>query len=181
MLILRRATAGLAISVIAASVPPAYAADSGGGSTNDQPVCRTGYIYNKQKQICEPQQSGVLPDEDLAEYAYLLAKNERYGEALAVLDLMAEPDTPVALNYRGYATRKLGNVEEGISYYLQSVALDPQYPQVREYLGEAYVAKGEIDLARQQLAAIESLCGATCEYYLDLAEEIAAAEKPAQQ
>ncbi|MGH6926342.1 MAG: tetratricopeptide repeat protein [Propylenella sp.] len=181
MLTLRHSVVGLALALFASSFPPAYAADSGGGSSGDQPVCRAGYVYNKQKQICEPQQSGVLPDGDLAEYAYLLAKNERYDEALAVLDLMADPDTPIALNYRGYATRKLGKVDEGISFYLQSVALDPQYPHVREYLGEAYIAKGDIDLARQQLAAIESLCGTTCEYYLELAEEIAAAEKPAQQ
>jgi tetratricopeptide (TPR) repeat protein len=79
----------------------------------------------------------VLPDEALAKNAFALAKDERYEEALAVLDLLQDPNTAVALNYRGYATSKLGRIEEGIGYCLKSVALDPDYAQVREYLGEA--------------------------------------------
>ena len=117
--------------------------------------------------------SDVLPDPELTEYAFALAKAERYQEALDVLDMLHNPETPRALNYRGYATRKLGRTDEGISYYLKSVQLDPNYPQVREYLGEAYVIQGEYDLARQQLATIEKLCGSKdCEYYEDLAEAL---------
>ena len=82
---------------------------------------------------------GVLPDEALTDYAFALIKAGRYDEALATLDLLSNPNTPVALNYRGYATRKQGRLDEGISYYLKSVALDPHYAQVREYLGEAYL------------------------------------------
>jgi Flp pilus assembly protein TadD len=57
-----------------------------------------------------------------------------------------DPNTPRALNYRGYATRKLGRTDEGIGYYLKSVTLDPNCAQVREYLGEAYVIKGNYEL-----------------------------------
>ena len=114
----------------------------------------------------------MLPDPELTEYAYALAKADRYQEALDVLDLLANPNTPRALNYRGYATRKLGRTDEGIGYYLKSVALDPAYPQVREYLGEAYVIEGKYDLAKAQLATIEKLCGKDCEYYEDLAEAL---------
>jgi predicted Zn-dependent protease len=85
---------------------------------------------------------------------------------------MQNPNTAVALNYRGYATRKLGRTDEGIGYYLKSVALDPEYTLVREYLGEAYVIKGEITLAKDQLGEIEKRCGTTCEPYQDLAEAI---------
>ena len=86
-----------------------------------------------------------------------------------MLDTLDNPNTPRALNYRGYATRKLGRTDEGIGYYLKSVALDPQYPQVREYLGEAYVIQGKYDLAKDQLGTIEKLCGSKdCEYYEDL-------------
>jgi tetratricopeptide (TPR) repeat protein len=84
---------------------------------------------------------------------------------------LENPNTPRALNYRGYATRKLGRTDGGITYYLKSVALDPNCPQVREYLGEAYVIQGNFDLAKNQLATIERLCGSKeCEYYKDLAE-----------
>ena len=70
-------------------------------------------------------------------------------------------------------TRHLGRLDEGISYYLKSVALDPHYAQVREYLGEAYVIKGRVDLAEQQLDAIKAICGTGCEEYEDLAKAIA--------
>jgi hypothetical protein len=43
---------------------------------------------------------------------------------------------------------------------------------VREYLGEAYVIKGRLDLAQEQLQHIKSICGSTCEEYQDLAEAI---------
>ena len=93
-----------------------------------------------------------------------------------LLDLLENPNTPRALNYRGYATRNLGRTDEGIGYYLQSVALDPSYPQVREYLGEAYVIEAKFDLAKDQLSKIENLCGSKeCEYYQDLAEALAEA------
>ena len=79
--------------------------------------------------------SGVPPDPDLGEYAYAPAKADRYQEAIDVIDLLDNPNTPRALNYHGYATRKLGRIDEGIGCYLKSVTLDPNYPQVREYLG----------------------------------------------
>jgi len=101
-----------------------------------------------------------------------LYASARYDEALAVLDLMQDRETAEALNYRGYATRKLGRVDEGIGYYLKSVALDPHYAQVREYLGEAYVSKGDVERAREQLRAIEAICGTGCEEYEDLAKAI---------
>ncbi|RON39202.1 tetratricopeptide repeat protein, partial [Pseudomonas frederiksbergensis] len=112
------------------------------------------------------------PDADRADYAYRLAKDGRYEEALALLDTLKDPNTAKALNYRGYATRKLGRTDEGIGYYLQSVKLDPQYAQVREYLGEAYVIKARLDLAQEKLQHIKSICGSTCQEYHALAEAI---------
>ncbi len=130
-------------------------------------------MWDAKQHKCLTKRSGVLPDPELTEYAYALAKAQRYQEALDVLDMLDNPNTPRALNYRGYATRKLGKTDEGIGYYLKSVALDPAYPQVREYLGEAYVIQGKFDLAKDQLATIEKLCGSKdCEYYEDLADAL---------
>ena len=148
------------------------AAPSGSNRT-DLTTCEPGKVWDAKQHKCLTKRSGVLPDPELTEYAYALAKAERYQEALDVLDMLDNPNTPRALNYRGYATRKLGRTDEGISYYLKSVALDPAYPQVREYLGEAYVIQGKFDLAKDQLATIEKLCGSKdCEYYEDLADAL---------
>ena len=143
----------------------------------DLTTCEPGQVWDAKQHKCLTKRSGVLPDTELTEYAYALAKAERYQEALDVLDTLDNHNTPRALNYRGYATRKLGRTDEGISYYLKSVDLDPAYPQVREYLGEAYVIQGKYDLAKDQLATIEKLCGSKdCEYYEDLADALAKAQ-----
>ena len=146
---------------------------AGGMKKTDLTTCAPGQVWDRKTHKCLERHSGVLPDPDLTEYAYSLAKADRYQEAIDVLDMLDNPNTPRALNYRGYATRKLGRTDEGIGYYLKSVALDPTYPQVREYLGEAYVIQGKFDLAEDQLATIEKLCGSKeCEYYEDLADAL---------
>jgi tetratricopeptide (TPR) repeat protein len=152
---------------------PARADGGGGSDRSDTTTCGKGEVWDSRSQKCVKAENGVLPDKALTDYAYALVKAGRYREALAVLDLLKNPNTPVALNYRGYATRKLGRINEGIGYYLKSVALDPHYAQVREYLGEAYLLKGDLASANAQLQAIKGICGTVCEAYEHLATAIA--------
>ena len=140
-----------------------------GGDSTKSTTCPRGEVYDSTNQRCVKQGSEVIPDKALSDYAYALAKAERYDEALDILNTLKNPNTPEALNYRGYATRKLGRIDEGIGYYRKSIALDPRYARVREYLGEAYVIKGEIGQAKAQLRAIKAICGTGCEQYQHLA------------
>jgi len=162
--------AGFALCLIA--VGPALA-DSGGGDKSNTTTCSKGEVWDSKSQKCVKAENGVLPDRELTDYALALVKAGLYGETLTVLDLLKNPNTPVALNYRGYATRKLGRTDEGISYYLRSISLDPHYAQVREYLGEAYLLKGDTAQAKAQLQAIKQICGTVCEEYEHLAVAIA--------
>jgi Flp pilus assembly protein TadD len=142
-------------------------------SQTDLTTCEKGKVWDSKNHKCLAKRSGVLPDPELTEYAFALAKAERYQEALEILDMLGNSDTPRAWNYRGYATRKLGRTDEGVGYYLKAVALDPNYAQVREYLGEAYVIQGKLDMAKEQLQTIQKLCGSIeCEEYEDLSEAI---------
>ena len=172
MTIVRRASGLATVLGFCLVIAGPALADGGGGGPGDSTTCQRGEVYDARSMKCVKQGSQVLPDKALAEYAYVLAKAERYDEALDVLKLMKNPNTPQALNYRGYATRKLGRVDEGISYYLKSVRLDPRYAQVREYLGEAYVIKGDMARAKAQLRKIKAICGTECEEYEDLAKAI---------
>jgi tetratricopeptide (TPR) repeat protein len=155
--------------------PTLTLADAGGGSSSGgaNATCPRGQVWDSRSQRCVSQRGSALPDKVLTDYAYALAKATRYDEALETLDLLRDPNTAEALNYRGYATRKLGRVDEGIGYYLKSVAKDPRYAEVREYLGEAYVIKGDIIAAKEQLRTIEGICGTHCEQYQHLADAIA--------
>ncbi|MBX4918120.1 tetratricopeptide repeat protein [Rhizobium bangladeshense] len=139
-----------------------------GNDNRTMPTCKKGEIYDQKTKKCVKQQGANVSDENRTDYAYSLAKAGRYEEALAMLDTVKNQNTAEVLNYRGYATRKLGRTDEGISYYLKSVKMDPQYAKVREYLGEAYVINGRLDLARDQLNSIKAICGTACEEYQDL-------------
>jgi len=165
-----------ALSVVLGAVIALPALAAGGDNAPPPPTCSKGQVYSAKKKGCVKAERGALPDEQMTEYAYALAKSDRFAEAIETLDLLQDPNTARALNYRGYATRKLGRTDEGIGYYLKSVALDPNYAQVREYLGEAYVIQGKVELAKEQLATIKTLCGTDCEEYEDLAEAIADAK-----
>ena len=162
--------AAFGLSLIAAG--PAFA-DGGGSDKSDSTTCGKGEVWDSSNKRCVKAENGVLPDKALTDYAYALVRAGRYREALDVLNLLKNPNTAVALNYRGYATRKMGKIDEGISYYLKSVALDPHYAQVREYLGEAYLLKGDTAGAQAQLQAIKGICGTVCESYEHLAVAIA--------
>ncbi|MDJ0089061.1 tetratricopeptide repeat protein [Pantoea allii] len=146
---------------------PALAA--GDDSTNSNiPDCPRGQVYDSKSKQCVPDKTARLSDEDKTNYAYHLAKKGEYQAALTLLDSLKQPNTAEAWNYRGYATRKLGRTDEGIGYYQRSLALNPRYAKVREYLGEAWLIKGRPDLAKAQLKTIASLCGTGCEEYRDL-------------
>ena len=155
--------------IISVGAGIAMAAGSDDSSTK---TCKEGWVWDEDKNECVQRHSEVLPDENLANYAYALAKEGRYQEALDTLATMKNPNTAEALNYKGYATRKLGRIEEGIGYYMQSVKLDGDYTLVREYLGEAYIQLGRVDLAKDQLGEIEKRCGTTCSPYTQLNDAI---------
>ena len=94
-----------------------------------------------------------------------LARDGQYREAIKILEAVSNKDDPMVLTYLGYSHRKLGDVDLGISLYKKALAIDPENIRTREYLGEGYVSKGQLDLAWLELSEIEKRCGTTCEEY----------------
>lgn len=154
--------------------PLAFALGGGGNSNNgsNTPVCEQGYVWNASKSECVKATSSTMDDETLFALGRDLALAGRYQEALDALQAVASPDSMV-LTMIGYATRKMGNYDEGLSYYGQALNLDPNNANAHEYLGEAYAEKGNLDLAQAELEKVASICGTTCEQYEDLARAIA--------
>ena len=83
------------------------------------------------------------------------------------------PNKANTLNYLGFTTRKLGDLENGEKYYLQGLAIDPNHKGINEYLGELYVATNRHNLAVERL---EVLKGCNCDEYEEL-KAIIAGEK----
>ena len=48
---------------------------------SDLTTCQPGMVWDTKQQKCLARHSGVLPDPELTEYAYALAKADRYQEA----------------------------------------------------------------------------------------------------
>jgi tetratricopeptide (TPR) repeat protein len=91
-----------------------------------------------------------------------------------VLSLAENKADPRILNYLGYAHRKQGRILVGLGYYQEALRADPDYTQVREYLGEAHLQLGDVAAAREQLSEIEKRCGTGCEEYAELSAQIEA-------
>jgi tetratricopeptide (TPR) repeat protein len=169
-------TLGLGFAALLALSATTWAAGDGGNDTTSSPTskqCKKGEVWDKGKKKCVKAQSGLISDEELYQQGRALAKLGQYDWAVEVLSLAQNQDDPRVLNYLGYANRKAGRLELGISYYAKALAIDPNYNLAREYLGEGYVAAGRLDLARAQLAEIAQRCGVACEEYEDLSDAIA--------
>jgi len=151
-------------------VSPVMAAGGGG---NTVPTCKKGKMWDKKVKKCvKVKKSSGLSDDNLYEVARDFAYNGRYQDAISVLKLAANQNDPRILNYLGYSTRKLGDVQRGLSYYTAALEADPDYTLVREYMGEAFLQLGEVDKAREQLSEIEKRCGKDCREYALLDEQI---------
>lgn len=127
-------------------------------------------------KTCIKKNSASLKDDDLYWAASVLAVNEDYQGALDVLGAAHNADDPRILSLTGYATRKLGRVEEGLAFYHKALALDPNLAETREYLGEGYLQLGKLAEARRELEEIARRCGTGCESYVALDKAIGEAQ-----
>jgi len=133
--------------------------------------CETGTVYDVDTNSCLQLQAG-LHDPQLYQQGLQLARAGAYENALDVLGKVSNRTAPV-LTMIGYATRKLGNLDEGIAIYHQALAIDPDNLNTHEYLGEGYLDAGRVDLAEAELGTLEQLCGTDCPQYRALADVIA--------
>jgi tetratricopeptide (TPR) repeat protein len=155
------------LAMIAAG--PAFAVS--GGANSNAHNCKPGTHWSKSAKKCVINGSSKL-DEDLYEEGRALALAGHYRQALDLLLTIKTRDS-MTMTMIGYAKRKSGEIGEGMAFYRQALAIDPDNANTREYLGEAYVAIGRPDLAKIELAKLEVLCGTSCEQYEDLARAIA--------
>ncbi len=135
--------------------------------------CGTGKAWSGHEEACLGINAASLTDDDYYNEARVRVDDGRFAEALDLLFRIKNQDQAKVLNYIGYSTRKLGDVEKGIDYYHRALALDPNYLRAREYLGEGYLQKGDVASAKEQLDEIANRCGGPCEEYEMLVQAIA--------
>ena len=161
---------GLAVVYSAPTLADSSPPDSGSGKACDK--FKKG---SKEWKECTGQHSENR--EDAYALGYWLAKTDAYQEALDVLKAAGGSENdPRFLTMIGFATRHLGRVDEALGYYERAPALNANMTNTRQYLGEAFLQKGDPGKARGELAEIKSRCGQNCEDYRKLAEAISAYE-----
>ena len=136
--------------------------------------CGTGQVWSSGIEACADASSAALTDDDLYLAGRDFGQEGRYAEALKLFFRIKNRDQARVLNSIGYSTRKLGDVDKGIDYYHQALAIDPNFTKARQYLGEAYLQKGDVAKAKEQLMEIAHRCGGPCDDYELLVKAIAA-------
>ena len=165
----------VAFAVLATQSLPGTVYAAGGDNTDDNtrpvvkkkrlPKCKKGRAFSIRKKKCIIPKKPELDDDNIFRAGRLLAFDGRYSEAIEVLSLASNLNSPKILNYLGYAHRKSGRIDVGLGYYKQALVIDPDYTLVREYMGEAYLQRLDFKNAGKQLVEIEKRCGKTCREY----------------
>ena len=154
---------------------PALAA-SDNDSSSERKVCNVGHVYDEKQAKCvKKEEPSRFDDRQLYENAVALARAERFDEALDLLEQIENRNDPRVLNYLGYVTRNLGDLDGGLAFYRQAIALDPDYTLARSYMGQALLLSGDRDGAIVQLDEIEKRAGTGSREYVELAEALVAA------
>lgn len=80
-----------------------------------------------------------------------------------------DPNNADVQNWLGFAQRKSGNLDAAFAAYNNALKLNPQHKAAHEYIGEAFLLKGDVGNAEQHLAELQKLCTPIpCEEYKDL-------------
>jgi tetratricopeptide (TPR) repeat protein len=111
---------------------------------------------------------------DLTSVRAKLAKKD-YAAALTELrDLAEDIQQADVYNLLGFTLRKTGDFKTSLTYYTKALEMQPDHKAAREYLGELYVETGNMEKAKEQLAALAKLCPGGCEEREDLQKAISA-------
>jgi Flp pilus assembly protein TadD len=102
----------------------------------------------------------------------IAAKN--FSAALSALKVADKdfPNNADINNLLGYSARNLKQYKPAATYYAKALKIDPKHLGALEYQGELFMLIKKTSDAKKNLAKLKSLCGVSCEEYLDLKKAI---------
>ncbi len=101
---------------------------------------------------------------------------KKFEKARKIFDQVTQLDPThyESWNMIGFTSRKTGDLKRAFPAYEKALALNPEYEEAHEYLGEAYIMAGNMAKAKEQLAWLKVKGG---EEAAELEAAILAAEK----
>jgi len=182
---LRIASCGLALFVSFTQISGVHAADSGAPAAAPAPAA-PAVPAAPMPPVPVPVQvtpsvAAKTPEaavDQLAPSRVLLAA-KNYQQALIELKKVDQviANNADVNNLLGFASRKLGQLSQATAYYQKALKINPNHLGTLEYQGELFLMQKKPAMAKQNLAAIKRLCGASCEQYQELMKAIAGATK----
>lgn len=154
----------LAFALTLALVPAPLLAAGSGSSTAPKPsetttTCAEGLVFDLATQTCMSPEDSTNDDSAMMDAVRELAHFGRLADAARVLDQMSDQQDDLVLTYRGFITRKLGDMEGGMAFYAAALTQNPDNILARSYMGQAYVELGETEMAQAQLSEIRARGG----------------------
>lgn len=103
-----------------------------------------------------------------------LVDDGKYDDAIRKIEEMLKDDSENAdlYNYLAYSQRKSGDFDSAAQNYERALMIDPEHVGALEYQGELFLQTGKPDMARENLARLEQVCGMSCGEYKELASKI---------
>lgn len=140
-----------------------------GGSPSQPPPTTPSTVERRDQPLGGPrheaEQSYALAYEEVAKAKKDLESGKTKNAEKKFRRAMERAERSTALdakyheawNLVGYCARKLGDYPKAFAAYEKCLDVKPDYAPAREYLGEAYLERGEPKKAREQLLLLERL------------------------
>lgn len=99
---------------------------------------------------------------------------ENYQPALKSLQryVYENPENADGWNLIGFTSRKLKIFDDAEKYYQAGLEIDPEHEGIIQYQGELYLETGRLNLAKDNLKKLNSLCTFNCDEKKELADLI---------
>lgn len=145
-----------------------FAAGSGSGdwsttkppkSTETTKTCKGIKVYDAKKKRCVKPKNSSLDTDTLYGAVRELAYAGRYQDAQGVLLAMSDQKDDRVLTYWGFTHRKMGNLTQAKAFYEEAIARNPDNILARSYMGQGFVAEGNVDAAIVQWREIKARGG----------------------
>ncbi|MBR9865315.1 MAG: tetratricopeptide repeat protein [Rhodobacteraceae bacterium] len=163
------ATIGSGLLGLSIATAALGAGDGNSSSTPTEAACKKkGMVLDPKTEKCVDAERGMFPDDLLYVTARGMAYDGQYQDAIRLLSLVQDQDDPRVLNYLGFSHRKLGDLHTALTYYQRALQIDPDYILARSYMGQGFVADGNIEAARAQLDEIRTRDGESSWAYVML-------------
>ena len=122
--------------------------------------CEGTQVWDEETETCvDAEKSSALTDDDRYNAVRELAYGGAYERVLGILDTFENDQDDRRLTYLGFVSRKMGDMDTGMSWYQAALDINPDNLLARSYMGQAYLIQGNAMAASEQLREIRARGG----------------------